>query len=256
MKRLIAKVSLGLLWSLLAGCSSADKESAGMTREQFCQQWAEAACSTEVVSVCQAASVDACRLSQQGFCEDLVPAEFAPDQAGACLSAVKAAYQDADLTSTELLTVLRLGKPCDKLVRGPNKEGESCNSTLDCDAPSGFECVIKGSDTRGTCQKPVAKGAGLSCAAADQICMDGFYCDGSHCVEGKAIGDDCATQQECGTDAYCADDSTCTKRLAVDEVCTADIQCDSGVCYDYGSEKSCLDRLRLSRSEPACSNLR
>jgi len=247
---------VGLLWSLLVGCSGADEKPASRTREQFCQQWAEAACSDEVVSVCQATNAAACHLSQQKFCEQLVPAGFADDQADACLAAVKAAYVDADLTSTELLTVFKLGKPCDKLVRGPRARGESCTSNLDCDAPSGFVCVMKGSNTSGTCQTPVLKNPGLSCAAAEQICTDGFYCNGSNCVEGKAIGDDCASHQECGPEAYCAEDSTCTKRLAVAEPCSEDIQCQSSVCFDFGDEKTCLDRLRLSRTEPACSNLR
>src|SRR5688572_29251410 len=126
------------------------------TREGFCNRWAQAACSDDVVSACQAADVDACRLSQEEFCLDLVPEDgFVDDRADACINAVRGAYSDADLTAAELETVLRLGAPCDSLVRGPRGVGESCTSRLDCDAPAGFDCVFKGSDDTGTCQEPV-----------------------------------------------------------------------------------------------------
>src|SRR5215510_2812259 len=55
----------------LASCS--EDESAPETREGFCNRWAEAACSGEVISACQAADEDACRLAQEGLCLDLVP---------------------------------------------------------------------------------------------------------------------------------------------------------------------------------------
>jgi len=242
---------------LVFGCAAEDPEPAPRTREEFCRQWANAACSAEVVSVCQAADATACRLSQQTSCVSLVPDGFADDQADACLDAVGAAYADADLTAAELLTVLRLGPPCDKLVRGPKTRGQLCDQNSDCDAPAGLECVIKGSATNGTCEKPTRKMPGLSCAAAHEICTDGFYCNGSNCIEAKSEGEPCATDQECGDEAYCNANSECEERLKVGSACVVDNECASGVCFRFSDEDwSCLDRLRLSPSEPACDNLR
>lgn len=234
-----------------------DDEAPPETREQFCNRWAEAACSEDVVSACQAASADACRLAQEGFCLDLVPSGgFVPDQADACIDAVGNAYGDADLTASELNTVLRLGAPCDRLVRGPRGAAESCTSRLDCDAPAGYDCVFRGGAEAGTCQVPVDVEAGRDCSADNAVCPDGFYCDGENCVEGAEIGEDCARSEEC-RDGYCGAGGTCTAALPVDAECTTDEECESGVCYAFSdAERVCTDRVRLSRTDPLCEEAR
>jgi len=251
-------IALSLLFLGPFSCSSSDAPAVVRTREQFCLDWASAACSAETVSVCQASSAEACRVTQRKTCDALVPTSgFSGQNADACLAAVSAAYADADLTAAEAKTVLRLGKPCDRLVRGPRSAGQSCSSNLDCNTPDGFDCVIKGSSLDGTCQTPVVKQPGLTCAAAQEICTDGFYCNGTNCVEGKALGDPCQNPTECGTLGFCSASSVCTSRLAVSSPCTQDWECASDVCYQLGgSTPACLDRLRLSPSEPACANLR
>src|SRR5690242_14446502 len=107
-----------LLVTPFIACS--DAESAAENREDFCERWGAAACNDDVVSVCGATDAAACRLAQGRFCLDLVPETgFVDDRADACIDAVKAAYADSDLTAAELATVLRLGPPCDRLVKGP-----------------------------------------------------------------------------------------------------------------------------------------
>lgn len=247
--------TLGLIL-FLASCSGDDAKK-GRTREAFCQEWAVQACSSAVVSACQATSAETCRLAQQGFCMNLVPATFSDAAGDACLAAVGAAYADADLTGAELATVLELGAPCNRVVEGPAGLGERCTSDRDCAGPASHECVIKGGQTAGTCQVPELVGAGLKCAAAQQVCMPGFYCNGANCIEAKSTSDPCANDEECGAAGWCGADAACAARLAVNEACSDSNQCLSELCYSFATQdRTCVDRLRLSRSEPVCANLR
>jgi hypothetical protein len=248
--------TLGLLL-FLASCSGTDEKRA-RTREAFCQDWATSACSSAVVSACQATDAEACRLKQQEFCQDLVPTTFSDAGGDACLAAVGAAYADADLTGEELVTVLELGGDCSGVVGGSAGRGESCMSSRDCQqGAGGYECVIKGGQSQGTCQIPEPVAAGLKCAAAQQVCMPGFYCNGANCIEAKGLAEPCANDEECGETGWCGPDAMCAARLAVNEACTNSKQCLSALCYSFASEDStCVDRLRLSRSEPVCANLR
>ncbi|HWA78225.1 MAG TPA: hypothetical protein VG937_38080 [Polyangiaceae bacterium] len=243
------------LMILLAACSADEKDS--RTRESFCQEWASAACSSAVVSACQASSAEACRLTQQGFCLSLVPSTFSDAAADDCLAAVGVAYADADLTGPELDTVLELGSPCNRIVEGAASAGETCTTDRDCKGSGGYECVIKGGRTQGTCQIPEQVGAGLRCAAAQQVCMSGFYCDGANCIQAKSTGEACTNDEECGATGWCGADGSCAARLSVDAACTASNQCASDLCYTFSAgDQTCVDRLRLSRSEPVCENLR
>lgn len=252
MKRFLLAALLPL--TPLLSCS--EDEPAPETREGFCDRWAEAACSGDVVSACQAADADACRLAQEGYCLDLVPQNgFVDDRADDCIDAVSDAYADADLTADELATVVRLGEPCDRLVRGPRGAGESCSSSLDCDGPAGFECVFKGSAANGTCQTPQVVDPGLDCSADNAVCTEGFYCNGDNCIGAADVGDSCVRNDECA-DGYC-DSGTCVAGRSIDDDCTDDEQCTSGLCYEFSAtERVCTDRVRLSRTDPLCENLR
>jgi hypothetical protein len=239
----------------VASCSASEEKP--RTRETFCREWATQACSSAVVSACQAASAEACRLTQQAFCMNLVPSNFSDDKADACLAAVGDAYADADLTGSELDRVLELGVPCNSIVDGPAGLGESCANSRDCQGPAGYECVVKGGQTQGTCQIPEFVDAGLRCSAPQQVCKPGFYCNGSNCVEAKATRESCANDEECGPSGFCESDGLCAARQAVNSPCTASNQCLSDLCYSFAStDSTCVDRLRLSRSEPVCANLR
>jgi hypothetical protein len=240
----------------LAWACSSEPEEAERTRADFCDEWAEAACSSETVAACQAASRDDCRIAQEAYCLELVPDDFADDLADACLDAVSRAYADADLSGNELKTVLRLGAPCDGIIRGESGEGEACTTSRDCDGPAGYTCVRKGGSLAGTCRIPETVGAGRSCAEAQQVCEDGFFCNGRNCVEYLPVGSSCANHEECGDLGYCAA-GTCTARLAVNAPCLEDTECRSGVCFTFGNgDRVCTDTLRLSRSEPHCDTLR
>lgn len=242
---------------VVPGCSSSDDDEPE-TAADFCARWAAAACSAEVVSACQAADESDCRESQLAFCLDAVPATgFSGARTDQCIDAVQAAYEDADITSDEIFTVLRFAAPCDQLIRGPRSEGEECESRRDCDAPAGFDCVFKGDAASGTCQLPQTIGAGRDCSAPNAVCEPGFYCNGDNCIAGESVGDPCTYHAQCGPNGYCGLTSVCQARAAIGSPCGFDEQCASGLCYQFSdTEQECTDRLRLSRSEPICEDLR
>jgi hypothetical protein len=98
-------------------------------------------------------------------------------------------------------------------------------------------------------------GAGLDCSADNAVCGDGFYCNGQNCIGGQAPGNPCVTDRECSNAGFCSS-GTCATRLGVASPCTANAECQSGVCFDSPSGRVCTDRLRLSRAEPLCEDLR
>jgi hypothetical protein len=249
--------NLGILGCLLlvASCSSKDPKAA-RTREEFCQEWANAACSANTVSACQATTVENCHTAQQDFCQTLVPSNFSDARADVCIKAVGDAYADADLTGAELNTVLHLGTPCDGIVVGAAGAGESCMNSRGCDGSAALVCVVKGGHLTGTCQIPEVVGAGLRCAAAQQVCAAGFYCDGNNCIQAKATGDACVNGVECGDMGFCAPDGVCAARFPVGMACTTNEECASSVCYTVSGTSTCVDRVRLSPSEPICADLR
>jgi hypothetical protein len=244
-------LACGLL--LFAACV---KHKAPRSREGFCIDWAAAACSDEVVSVCQAKSVQACRDAQSTFCRSLVADGFSDATGDECINAVKKAYEDADLKSAELATVLRLGPPCDQLVIGPKSQGDSCTSRSQCDTSIGLECVQKSNADHGNCEHPTEVGGGRNCEAAQKTCEPGFYCNGSNCIEAKSPGDTCTIQEECAPAGFCDDTGMCKKSLATSDPCTTDLECATGICYEFVDGKVCTDRLRLSRTDPICDDLR
>lgn len=181
---------------------------------------------------------------------------FVDTKADACIDAVKAAYADTNLDAAELDTVLRLGPPCDQLVRGPRAASESCMSRLDCDGVDGYDCVFKGGQTTGSCQQPLVVQPGRDCSADSAVCTDGFYCNGSNCIEGAAAGEACTRNDQCAA-GFCGPDNVCVAGLVVNTECRLDAECASGLCYSLSdTERVCTDRVRLARTDPACENAR
>ena len=245
-------LSLLVLW---VGCGGDDEEKA-RTPAEFCAEWAEAACSPETVSACQAADAATCRKSQALACIRLVPESYSDEMGDACIAAVKAAYADGDLRGEELATVGRLSGPCASIIRGPKAKGESCSSTTECQASGGLTCVRKSDSAKGTCQVAEEVAGGRDCEAAQKTCAAGFYCDGENCLEAKDVGESCKIPEECGPDRFCSDDGECEAGRKTGAECTADDQCNTGICLDYEGKMVCTDRIVLTRSEPACNDLR
>lgn len=223
---------------------------------EFCEQWARAACSDAVVSACQASDAAECRQTQQEFCHSLAPDEVAGPARDTCISAVTAAYRDADLQGEELALVLRFEGACARAVVGGGRAGDDCEVSSDCDVAHGYACVRKADSAPGTCQVPDVVDPGRNCEDDSKVCSDGFFCDGRNCVETLAEGEPCALHEQCGEEGFCADTGECEARRAVNDRCERDIECARGICSELDGERVCTDRVVLSRADPLCANLR
>jgi hypothetical protein len=238
-------LALGSLGLLAGACEPAE-----LTRSDFCARWAEAACTEEVVSVCQATTVEDCRYSQRQQCDDDLPSDLVNRGVDECIAAVADAYEDADLTAAELEIVARYGAPCNEIFLA-GEGGGACESDSDCEPA--LRCVFK-DEAEGQCQDPVIVEPGLRCTAPEEMCEEGFFCDGSNCIAALDEGDDCQNHVQCGGELYC--DEVCLEKLSVGDDCTKDAECSTGICYGPDGEMTCANRLRLSPAEPMCDSLR
>lgn len=243
-----------LAGSQLAACS--DDDPAPRTRAEFCQDWADAACSDDTVTACQAADEEACRLSQQAYCEALVPTTFSDERGDDCIDAVEDAYDDGDLTSTEIAIVRRLDGACSRVVTGTRVEGQSCDTDSDCDRSNGVQCIRRGGARGGLCQVPELVGAGQACTDPEQTCPEGFFCDGSNCIAALESGAACQNNVQCEPGGYCSPADICVARLEVGSNCSTDEECVSQLCYAANGQRTCADLIRLSPAEDICSDLR
>jgi len=267
MRNIGCSTLFSLLVALGSACSEAEEgpgsnESTIRTREAFCTEWGARACNSQVVNFCQARSVETCKAAQTDFCLSIVPTSYAPDRARECLDGVERAYADADLDGDELLTVRQLGEPCDRLLRGSGAANADCEANADCDGTKGLVCVTKGDDPIGTCQVPEEVEGGYECDAPQQVCEDGFYCNGDNCVAYRKIGASCTLDSECGPRAYCdalpgEPETVCLSRGTVGSGCSTGRECLSQICLQISStESSCIDHVRLSVTDPICQTLR
>jgi hypothetical protein len=233
------------------------------TADGFCTKWAENACSTAVVSACSATDAAACQDSQKAECLRRLPVGYSSEFAKQCLDAVKAAYADADLSQEELAVVRNFAEPCDKLIEGDGGDGAVCTDRTDCNTLQDLDCVKKAGEATGQCRVPDIVGGGISCVEPQKTCADGFYCDGSHCIERVAIGQPCANDDECTADARCASGSdggtgTCVARGDVTDPCTENADCKSDICVTLAGQSTgiCLSQVRLTAESTLCASLR
>ena len=194
-----------------------------------------------------------------------MPENYSSEHATECLNAVKAAYEDADLTAEELQIVIKLGAPCDQLSKGTSSDGESCSSNDECDTTTGFSCVAKLGASKGTCVKPEKVEAGEACDGPAQVCGDGYFCTGENCVVYKKTGGTCEGDYQCKVEDHCVIDDTtdpatgtCEVRAKVSAACVKDDDCQSHYCVVASGETEglCASLIRLSQREPLCENLR
>jgi len=243
--------------ALVVACGSSKRRtgSAYGTEEQFCDQWAAAACNSKVVEACAAATVDSCVAKQTAYCLGLVPPYYSSENAKACIEAVKAAYSDAKLTAAEVAVVRHGGAPCDKLNKGTKALGDSCEASDECNSIEDQVCIEKPGEQSGTCQVPKEVGGGFSCTGADEVCAPGFYCDGANCIAGKTSGQTCGGVVTCAADFLCQG-TLCVAKGDVATSCTEDEECKSGICAKpaVGPGK-CVESVVLTPTDPVCQSL-
>lgn len=265
MTKLISIVPLVAL-AVLASCGSSKKRSTSdpyASESDFCGQWAKAACNSDVVSKCSGGGDDtaACVASQTAFCLSILPPYYASDNAKACISAVKSAYADAELTAAEVELVRELAAPCDQLNEGPGTNGGACSDTDGCNTLLGLTCIVKPGEPAGTCQIPETAQPGQPCKNANQICTAGNYCNGSNCIARQAEGDACAADTPCREDLLClgaTGNQTCQPKADASKPCTSHEGCKSGICsIAQGTTTGiCVSEIVLAPTEPVCSDLR
>jgi hypothetical protein len=264
-KPLLALVLLAL--TLPFGCKSADDTPPDplAKREGFCDAWAKSACQAKVLEACNTPVVEDCLNTQSDFCLGILPENYSSKHASECLSAVKAAYKDADLTADELAVVIKLGAPCDQLSKGISTDGESCSQNDECNTAAGFSCIMKLGESKGTCGKPELVGAGEACDGPTQVCGDGYFCNAENCVAYKKTGGTCTGDFQCAPANHCVLDTTmdpatgtCEVRAELSADCANDDDCQSHYCVVPSGETvgKCASTIRLSINEPLCENLR
>src|SRR5262245_2181019 len=186
------KLGCFLLGVGLLSCGSVEPVDPLASQGGFCEEWAKRACSKVVVTRCDADDEKSCQSEQRRYCESIVPASlYSQDGAEECLEFVEEAYKDGDLTSEERDAVRSLGAPCDMVLSGDGRTGDECDKHSDCDREGGYDCVIPLGKDVGSCQKPNKVGGGLACENADDVCAEGFYCDGENCLARKNAGKAC-----------------------------------------------------------------
>ena len=254
---LVPLLALGL--SVACGSSKSRSGNIYGTEEQFCQQWAKAACNSKVVSACAAATVESCVEKQSAYCLGSVPPYYSSKHAKACIDKVKAAYADAKLTADEVAIVRDLGAPCDKLNSGPKDLGAACEASDEGDSLKELVCIAKSGPSSGTGQVPKDVGGGFSCTAPDELCAKGFYCDGANCIAKKGDGAACSEELPCLEDFLCVGATgaqTCVAKGGTAASCSENFQCLSGICAKpaTGSGK-CVDSVVLTPTDPVCQSL-
>jgi hypothetical protein len=265
MKKSLLALAL-LAFTLPVGCKVEDDAPPDplARRTGFCDAWAHNACQPLVAEDCNT-TVEACEATQSDFCLYLVPENYSSKHASECLSAVKAAYKDGDLTAGELAIVIKLGAPCDKLSKGISEDGESCEKNDDCYTAGGFSCIIKLGAASGTCAEPEEVGPGEACDGPAQVCGEGNFCNGENCVAYKKTLAACEGDYQCAPEAHCAIDATldppmgtCQVRAEASADCSTDEDCQSHYCVVQSDETvgKCATKIRLSLNEPLCDNLR
>ena len=257
-------VVLGCLAVSFLGCSGKEPTpDPYATVSMFCDGWAKAACTGDVVVACSGAEAadnsltQACLSSQHAFCLTLVPAAgYSSENASQCLSAVQTAYGDGKLSAREIATVRHRGDPCNHLIKGPQAKGESCDVDDDCDTLNDYLCIVKGG--AGTCQIPTLAANGDPCTAPEAACNAGYYCD-ENCVKSKAVGSTCAASFQCATGLVCdGDPMKCVAKVS-EANCTKDDDCMLNKVCDIpvgASTGLCVSSISLGSTSTICEDLR
>jgi hypothetical protein len=261
-KSLIALALLAL--TLPFGCKAKEDPPDPLAqRGGFCDAWAKAACQKVVVDDCNAASADDCEATQNRICIKKLPEIYDSRHASECLDAVKAAYSDGDLTADELTVVLNFGAPCDQLSKGTSSDGEACVENNDCYTAAGFSCIKKLGATDGVCGKPDPKKGGETCDGPSEVCVDGYFCDGSNCLVYKKTNAACEGDYQCDPVNHCVIATgetmgTCGAREALNATCTSNEDCESHYCAVNAdpAKSKCASKIRLTLNEPLCDDLR
>ncbi len=228
------------------------------TIQGFCQAVATADCSPAVVSACYGSS-DATLATDTQSCitarsavEQCNPTGLPYNQAYAqpCVDAHTAAYANSQL---QLSDIQNVQAACLPVFNKGGQVGADCSADTDCDAGSGFSCVIHLS--KGTCEMPNVVMAGSECADPAAQCADGNYCEASnHCVSDPSQGEACGAGIPCGMGLRCDGTSNvCAAQLPDQAACSANSDCVGGICIATTTSGLCSATYTFAIDSPTCA---
>jgi hypothetical protein len=125
---------------------------------------------------------------------------YDPEVAGEC----EATFEARGCAGSPQNDLTALAEDCDGMYRGLQAAAAACSSNFECVA--GTKCVAS------TCQAYLALND--ACAPnSDPNCTTGLYCNGTNCVERKAVDADCAASTECAAGLECNADLKCAAKV-------------------------------------------
>jgi hypothetical protein len=188
-----------------------------------------------------------------------------------CLDAASKAVVDDVLNAKEYSLVTDLTGPCDKLLSGDGDDGDACSNNLDCNDIEGLYCVKAEGNPQGKCRDPHFVGGGAKCSAANDVCTEGFYCNGTNCLEKLTVGDACDIETPCADTLLCNEGgdsgtTSCVSKLennAMDSngddlFCASNDDCQSNLCSKVEDSETgrCTNLIPLNTNAEICDMLR
>jgi hypothetical protein len=212
-----------------------------------------------VIKACAVADGSRCIEKRQASCLASIPAgtTYEANQAEACVDAVSTAYRDAKLTAEENRSTQTI---CNRVFDGAGNVNATCMRDFDCKLSLGLRCVFGGLAGAGTCQMPERIQGGGSCAAPNQMCVEGFHCGVTlHCDINSQLGEPCnVILLPCAPSAQCNEAGMCVAKFKDGDLCTSDEQCAHELCARGSgvSQGLCAQQLTLAPNEPFCIDAR
>jgi len=232
--------------------------------QSFCQGYAQAECSTVVMSACGVQSGSSCASAGSAACLAAQPqgTTYVSANAGACVTLAEQTYASTTITAAQLQA---LARTCGTQVfSGPGQARAQCQTDYDCSSQAGLVCVIPFGATAGKCYVPTMVPAGGACADDSSVCADGFYCDPTSkaCQVDASVGLGCNPgYRPCGDGLTCVGSgpfAMCAAKYTDGHPCTLDTDCAGGLCdkASMQAQGTCASQITLTPLDAACTQLR
>ncbi|MEO7096988.1 MAG: hypothetical protein ABI175_27260, partial [Polyangiales bacterium] len=179
----------------------------------------------------------------------------------ACVTAVKAAYEDGKISFGERTNLADLCGP--RVFSGPGAVRAPCSSDFDCATLDGLSCVMPLDAKSGKCFKRNAVGPAAPCAGEADVCPGDYYCEAKSqtCAPRALEGQDCQSSiQPCNAGLWCPNTpfgGGCRPLAGGGEACKLDADCvpAAGLCDKLtgSTEGNCADVVTLTALDTICA---
>ena len=231
----------------------------------YCAARAKVECSQAVVKACGGKSVESCLTARAALCLSQVPqgTELVADNVPACLEAVRGAYLDLAIDTTELGAI---SAACEaKIFSGPGVARAPCVTSYDCRTRDGLVCKIPIGEKSGRCLVPKPVAAGGSCPGEADVCSGEYFChvDSKQCVAYALEGEPCNSRKLCGPRLQpCAAGADifggqCWPKTKAGSPCKDNTECADGLCSKLTGvgDGACTAAIKLEPLNAECSTL-